>query len=332
MPQVTLVASQQNVAGLRPGVRRRGRSTSSTRRCSAGWRQIYYPSVSFPLRTPLFYVTPKAGVNYTRYSFPGDSDVADGRRARCRSSAWTAAPASSATPRSGGRDFVQTLEPRLYYLYIPFRDQTQLPVFDTRSRISTSPASSARTVQRRGPDQRCQPDHRRCHHAPDRSCQRAWSNCARWSASATTSSRRKSRWPALCRPRRLPDRRTRRSRRHDTTSSRSDLLAAFSGALTRTWSLDTGLQYGVSRLRVAALQRRPAQPARARQGAQLRLPLHARFYGADRRFRPVASVAALGRCWGAGTIRCSPARCWRRSRASNIMPAAGPRASCCTGS
>src|SRR6185436_3850377 len=33
--------------------------------------------------------------------------------------------------RFRGRDFIQTLEPRLYYVYIPFRPQDQLPVFDT---------------------------------------------------------------------------------------------------------------------------------------------------------------------------------------------------------
>ena len=31
----------------------------------------------------------------------------------------------------GERAFVQTLEPRLYYLYVPYRDQHNLPVFDT---------------------------------------------------------------------------------------------------------------------------------------------------------------------------------------------------------
>ena len=35
-----------------------------------------------------------------------------------------------------------------------------------------------------------------------------------------------------------------------TNASRSDLLAAFSGALTRTWTLDTGLQYGVAQSQV----------------------------------------------------------------------------------
>ncbi len=31
----------------------------------------------------------------------------------------------------GGRNFRQTLEPRLYYVYIPFAEQNQLPVYDT---------------------------------------------------------------------------------------------------------------------------------------------------------------------------------------------------------
>ena len=31
----------------------------------------------------------------------------------------------------GGRAFRQTLEPRLYYVYIPFTEQNQLPVYDT---------------------------------------------------------------------------------------------------------------------------------------------------------------------------------------------------------
>jgi hypothetical protein len=31
----------------------------------------------------------------------------------------------------GGQDYVQTLEPRLYYLRVPYRDQSDLPLFDT---------------------------------------------------------------------------------------------------------------------------------------------------------------------------------------------------------
>src|SRR3546814_8476988 len=30
-----------------------------------------------------------------------------------------------------GNDSVQTLEPRIYYLRVPYRDQSEIPVFDT---------------------------------------------------------------------------------------------------------------------------------------------------------------------------------------------------------
>ena len=30
-----------------------------------------------------------------------------------------------------GKSSIQTLEPRLYYLRVPYRDQSRLPVFDT---------------------------------------------------------------------------------------------------------------------------------------------------------------------------------------------------------
>ena len=50
---------------------------------------------------------------------------------RCRSRAWTRVSCSSATRRSSAASFVQTLEPRAMYTYIPFRNQNQLPVFDT---------------------------------------------------------------------------------------------------------------------------------------------------------------------------------------------------------
>ena len=32
---------------------------------------------------------------------------------------------------SFGTNYIQTLEPRLYYVYTPYRDQTFAPIFDT---------------------------------------------------------------------------------------------------------------------------------------------------------------------------------------------------------
>jgi LPS-assembly protein len=94
-----------------------------------GRRDTLYPSLSFPLETSFFYVTPKAGYHYTRYSFADDAQAPEVRTLPVYSldSAVTFERESSFL----GHAYRQTLEPRLYYVYIPFRDQDQLPNFDT---------------------------------------------------------------------------------------------------------------------------------------------------------------------------------------------------------
>jgi LPS-assembly protein len=52
-------------------------------------------------------------------------------RARCRPSAWTAAWSSSAQASYFGRAVTQTLEPRAFYVYTPFRDQALIPNYDS---------------------------------------------------------------------------------------------------------------------------------------------------------------------------------------------------------
>lgn len=98
---------------------------------SAG-RTVLYPQLSLPYVTPGWYVTPKIGVNYRKYSIseqqgstPDAISVTlpvfsiDSGMTLERPSNWF------------GRDYVQTLEPRLYYLNIPYRDQSDIPLFDT---------------------------------------------------------------------------------------------------------------------------------------------------------------------------------------------------------
>jgi len=94
-----------------------------------GRRQILYPSISVPLQTSYFYLTPKLGYHNTRYSFedPNLPDETRGLPIYSLDSAVT----FERNARLWDRDFIQTLEPRLYYVYIPFRPQDQLPVFDT---------------------------------------------------------------------------------------------------------------------------------------------------------------------------------------------------------
>lgn len=93
-----------------------------------GRREILYPSMSFPLQTSYFYVTPKLGYHFTRYQFEDDRPD-DTRELPIYS--VDSAVTFERQARIRGRDFIQTLEPRLYYVYIPFRDQSQLPNFDT---------------------------------------------------------------------------------------------------------------------------------------------------------------------------------------------------------
>lgn len=106
-----------------------------------GSRFIIYPSVSLPLQNSYSFLRPKVGVNFTQYSLnqPGTNLNPDLTEA---SSVNRTLPIASVD--SGliferdtvmpfqGRPVVQTLEPRLYYLYIPSNtEQNQFPVFDT---------------------------------------------------------------------------------------------------------------------------------------------------------------------------------------------------------
>ncbi|MGH8864279.1 MAG: LPS-assembly protein LptD, partial [Burkholderiales bacterium] len=72
---------------------------------------------------------PKIGYHDTHYSFEDPSVPDETRRLPIYS--IDSAVTFERNARFRGRDFIQTLEPRLYYVYIPFRPQNQLPVFDS---------------------------------------------------------------------------------------------------------------------------------------------------------------------------------------------------------
>ena len=97
-----------------------------------GSRAIAYPSFTLPVIRPASYFTPKFGVHATQYQL-------DRQDPSTPTSINRTLPIASVD--SGllferdtqwrGQSFVQTLEPRAYYVYIPFRDQSRIPVFDT---------------------------------------------------------------------------------------------------------------------------------------------------------------------------------------------------------
>ena len=97
-----------------------------------GQRFIVYPQVAYPFRKSYGYVTPRFGYHYTRYNVDENSGGLDEEASR--SIPISSVDAGLFFDRSiqwGGRSFLQTLEPRLYYLNVPFRDQSRLPNFTT---------------------------------------------------------------------------------------------------------------------------------------------------------------------------------------------------------
>ena len=94
-------------------------------------RSMVYPSLSLPLKTAYGYLTPKVGFNYTHYAVdPNATSFSDQTRTLPIFTADSGLVFERPTT-FGGQTIVQTLEPRLYYVYIPFRNQNDLPVFDT---------------------------------------------------------------------------------------------------------------------------------------------------------------------------------------------------------
>ncbi|MFT4191755.1 MAG: LPS-assembly protein LptD [Comamonas sp.] len=95
-------------------------------------RAVLKAQISRPWRTPGAYFIPSVKLQGMAYDF--DTPLADGRR-----SASVVVPTVSLD--SGlvferqthvwGSDYTQTLEPRAYYVYTPYRNQNFLPVYDT---------------------------------------------------------------------------------------------------------------------------------------------------------------------------------------------------------
>jgi len=102
----------------------------------AGQRFDVLPGVSLPLRTSYFYFTPRAAYRYTSWRLGMNADVDNinpdeavdrGLPTYSLDSGFTL----EREGRLGGQAYTQTLEPRIYYVYVPYKNQDSLPVFDT---------------------------------------------------------------------------------------------------------------------------------------------------------------------------------------------------------
>lgn len=97
-----------------------------------GARTDLRPTLYYPYRTAGAFVVPSVSLRYTYYKLEGVAAGADEEPDRTVPTA--SLDGGLFFERSlniGDGSFIQTLEPRLFYLYVPFKNQQDLPVFDT---------------------------------------------------------------------------------------------------------------------------------------------------------------------------------------------------------
>lgn len=101
------------------------------------WRADLRPSVSYPFSTSAGYIAPTLGWRVTDYDLDqatfgavGGPSVTVNDRHLSRVTPIFDIDAGLYFDRDAG-DYTETLEPRLYYLRVPYRNQDDIPIFDT---------------------------------------------------------------------------------------------------------------------------------------------------------------------------------------------------------
>jgi LPS-assembly protein len=95
-------------------------------------RSFLLGRIERPWQAPGWFVTPRMQVHSATYAF--DAPLANGERAAARTIPTFSLDSGLIFERPAnffGRAVVQTLEPRAFYVYTPFRDQSQLPNYDS---------------------------------------------------------------------------------------------------------------------------------------------------------------------------------------------------------
>lgn len=95
-----------------------------------GTRVLAYPTLRMPLVNDYGFLTPQIGWHSTYYAL--DESAADDNIVRnLPIFSLDSGVVFDRPMRFSGVDFEQTLEPRVYYVYAPYRDQDDIPIFDT---------------------------------------------------------------------------------------------------------------------------------------------------------------------------------------------------------
>ncbi len=130
LPQITVNYAETNYFGLNwSGAAEYTQFRSAT--LPEGDRAVLYPQASWSREGAAWFFTARGSVHMRAYDLdPGKSTETHPRVAVPIASVDTGLTFERDWTLFG-RDFVNTLEPRAFYVYIPYRSQNSLPVFDT---------------------------------------------------------------------------------------------------------------------------------------------------------------------------------------------------------
>lgn len=96
-----------------------------------GMRLVVNPTVSYPIVRPGWFVTPRVSWNYAGYELNRNGAYATTVSRSVPSFSIDSGLVFERGTRVFDRDYTQTLEPRLFYVRTPYRDQSAIPVFDS---------------------------------------------------------------------------------------------------------------------------------------------------------------------------------------------------------
>ncbi|MGN4151680.1 LPS-assembly protein LptD [Burkholderia gladioli] len=135
-PQLNVKYAKYNVGGFDFGAEADyTRFKITTADQPEGDRVMFNPYVSYGVYGPGYFIVPKAQLHLASYDLTNTTGGVPGQPKRFTYSiptlSFDTGLVFDRSVRLFGQDFIQTLEPRLYYVYTPYRNQLDAPLFDT---------------------------------------------------------------------------------------------------------------------------------------------------------------------------------------------------------
>ncbi len=136
-PQVNVRYARYDVGGFDFGAEADAtRFSISSSDLTQGSRFVFNPYVAYPIERPGWFITPKLAWHFAAYDLTSiGTDVPAGEPKTFSVNVPTFSLDSGMrferSVKLFGQDYIQTLEPRLFYVYTPYRNQAYAPLFDT---------------------------------------------------------------------------------------------------------------------------------------------------------------------------------------------------------